>query len=216
MGRVDCCRLLLPILLLAPAIAHAQAAPGAPTDVQQRADVERQLQELARSRQELSTMQQNLQKQMADFDARIAALEAKLGVAPAQDAVTPANDAQTNDAVAQAVTQANDALTPADEAAARLPPPSAEAEAGGEGQADAGQSASEKKPGTLQPGQGIILVEGKDGGLAFGINGYVRYLNQGGLNSQIYGLVWPDISDRQAARFSAEPASDQLPGMVVR
>lgn len=170
MGRLDCRRILPPVLLLAPAIAHAQAAPTTPAGDQQRAEIERQLRELARSRQDLSTMQQNLQKQIEGFDARIAALEAKLGVAPEKDA--PAKDAfaEEKEAVAQV-----------DSAKAPVPP---QPSAGGEGQGpeDAGKSA-EKGPGTLQPGKGIILVEGPVGGLAFGVNGYVRYLNQGGLNN---------------------------------
>lgn len=165
MGRIDCCRLLLPVLLLAPGIAQAQAAPGSPGDVQPREEIERQLQALARSRQELSTMQQNLQKQITDFDTRIGALEAKLGVAPAKDAVT----------------RANDAVAPAVQALAQLPRPSP-GEGEGQGQADAGQPADETEPGSLQPGKGLILVEGKAGGLSFGVNGYLRYLNQGGLN----------------------------------
>jgi hypothetical protein len=167
MGRLDCCRLLLPVLLLAPAMAHAQTAPGPPADAQQREEIERQLQALARSRQDLSAMQQNLQKQMADFDARMAALEAKLGAAPAKGAAAPPKDA---------VAQANDAVASADQAAARLPP-----ETRGEGAGPA--VAKPLDPGTLQPGRGIILVQGPVGGLAFGVNGYVRYLNQGGLDT---------------------------------
>ena len=198
MGRLDCRRLLLPVLLLAPAIAHAQAAPGAPTDVQQREDIERQLQALARSRQELSTMQQNLQQQVTDFDARIAALEAKLGVAPATDAVA----------------QADDALAPADQAAARLPPSSGGGE--GQAQAEAGQSASAKEPGSLQPGKGIVLVEGQGRGVGVRRKRLRALPQSGRAEQQLYGLVWAEIPDRQAAGLSAEPASDQLPGMVVR
>lgn len=146
MARADFCRFLLPVLLLAPGIVHAQAAPTTPADVQPRQQVEQQLQDLLRARQDLATTQQSLQNQMSAFDARIAALEAALGVTP-----------------------------PKDEIARISPPPAAEEDSGG--------SASEKQQaeGPFKEGRGVVLVDGKNAGLAFGVNGYVRYLNQGGL-----------------------------------
>lgn len=55
------------------------------------------------------------------------------------------------------------------------PPPVAEAESGG--------SASQKQQeeGPFKQGTGVVLAEGENAGLALGVNGYVRYLNQGGL-----------------------------------
>jgi hypothetical protein len=144
-----CRRLLLPVLLLAPCMAHAQAAPSPAADAQQRAHIEQQLQDLLRSRQDLSAMQQNLQKQMADFDARIAALETELGVPAPKDEIVR--------------------ISP--------PPPAAEttteAASGAPGKEDVGP---------FKAGTGLVLAEGENAGLALGVNGYVRYLNQGGLN----------------------------------
>ena len=147
MRRVDCCRFLLPALLLAPGIAHAQAVPTAPADVPQRERVQQQLQDLVRARQDLATMQQNMQKQIDGFDARIAALETELGVAPSKQEIVR--------------------ITP--------PPPTAEENSGG------AVSEKQQEEGPYKQGTGLVLVEGKNGGLALGVNGYVRYLNQGGL-----------------------------------
>ena len=191
MGHVDC-RWLLPALLLAPGLAHAQAAdPAAAADAQPREEIQRQLQELARSRQELSAQQQSMQKQIADFDARIAALEEKLGVAPAKDGVAPAKDAAAP--VTDADVAAADAVAQAKGADARISPQSG---VGGEGQGQgaAAQAGSPDAPGALQPGKGVILVNGPLAGLAFGVNGYVRYLNQGGLDTSFkdaFGRTFP-------------------------
>jgi len=142
MGRVNGCRLLASILLLAPGLAQAQAVSTAPPDTPPRAGVEQQLQELVRMRQDL---QQSVQKQMADFDARIAALETELGVPPQPQ-----------------------------EIARIAPPPAAEEDSGGSGP---------KEEWPYVQGRGLVLEEGDNGGLALGVNGYVRYLNQGGLKA---------------------------------
>jgi hypothetical protein len=138
--------LLLPALLLAPCIAHAQTAPQPTVDAQQRARVEQQLQELLRSRQDLSAMQQSMQKQMSDFDARIAALEAELGMPPPKDEI------------------------------ARIAAPPKETT----GEAASGKPL-EEETGPFKAGTGLVLAEGENAGLALGVNGYVRYLNQSGL-----------------------------------
>lgn len=156
MARSACVRFLAP-LLLAPGIAHAQAtsttADVQPTGayVQQRERVQQQLQELLRARQNLSTMQQNMQKQMVDFDARIAALEAELGMSPPKNETVQLN-----------------------------PPPAAEEDSGPSASSKKNSGAS-NKDGPFVPDTGLVLAEGKNAGLALGVNGYVRYLNQGGL-----------------------------------
>jgi hypothetical protein len=176
--------------LSAPRVAHAQAAPAqmaaeTPADVQQRERVERLLQELARSRQELqqnmATMQQAMQKQLADFDARITALEAELHDAAPEEAIaqtaspkvevartTPPTDqiartAPANDQIAQAQTAPSPIMA-------------------SEGEEDPAPSEPRLEAGTFDPGKGLILANGDKGGLAFGARGYVRYLNQGGLD----------------------------------
>jgi hypothetical protein len=182
----------LPVLLLAAGVAHGQTAqPAAAADAQQRAEIQQQLKDLARSRKDLTATQQTLQKQIDDFDARIAALEAKLGVAPDTDGAAPAKDA--SDQETTAVAQADGSKAP-------VPP---DASHGGEGQGPASHG-EDKGPGTLQPGKGIVLVEGPVGGLAFGVNGYVRYLNQGGLRPEYtdsFGRTFP-IDKRQDVQLN--------------
>jgi hypothetical protein len=168
MGRAGCCRLLPLVLLLAPGLACAQTSPGKPAAVQQRDEIKRQLQELSRSRQDLTVAQQNLQKQIDDFDGRIAALEAKLGVAPAADSF-----AEEKEAVAE-VKDADARVSPTLQTGG---------EGEGKGEAVDSPPTGPPVPGSLQPGKGLVLAEGAAGGLAFGVNGYVRYLNQGGLDS---------------------------------
>jgi hypothetical protein len=182
MTRLDCCRFLLPILLLAPGIAHAQAIPTAPADPTapavdlQRERVEQQLQELLRSRQDLSAMQQSMQKQIADFDARIAALEAELGVTPPKDQIIR--------------------IEPSDQIARIVPPPPVAEEDSG--------PASQGEEGPFKTGTGLVLAEGKNAGLALGVNGYVRYLNQGGLKKDYtdsFGRIFK-IDKRQDAQLN--------------
>ena len=55
------------------------------------------------------------------------------------------------------------------------PPPAAEEESGGS------PSLKEQEEGPFKQGKGVVLVDGENAGLALGVNGYVRYLNQGGL-----------------------------------
>ena len=160
MIRRYCRRLLLPALLLAPCIAHAQTAPQTTAEAEQRAHIEQQLQELLRSRQDLSAMQQKMQQQMADFNARIDALEAELGKAPAKDEV-----AKT--------------APPSEGEIARLATPPTAQETTGEAASGPGP----ENQGPFKPGTGLVLAEGENAGLALGVNGYVRYLNQGALNS---------------------------------
>jgi hypothetical protein len=179
-----CCRRLLPAaLFLAPCIAFAQTAPQPTADTEQRAHVEQQLQELLRSRQDLSAMQQKMQKQMADFDARIAALEAELGKPPPRDEI-----AQT-------------APPPKDEIARRaVPPPAATAEQTGEAASGPGP----ENQGPFKPGTGLVLAQGDNAGLALGVNGYVRYLNQGALKSSYtdaFGRTF-DIRQREDVQLN--------------
>src|SRR4051794_23380850 len=78
----DSLRFLLPILLLAPGMAQAQATEQPSADIQQRERVEQQLKELRDQQQALLNA---MQKQVSDFNARIAAMEAELGVTPSKD-----------------------------------------------------------------------------------------------------------------------------------
>lgn len=172
MGRslgIDCCRFLLPLLLLVPGIAHAQAKATAP-DSEQRERVEQELEELVRARQDLSAMQQSVQKQIADFDARIAAIEAKLDVA-------------------REIVRRRAEI-------ARIAPPAAEEDSGG--------SLAPEAEGPFIVGTGLVLAEGDNAGLALGVNGYVRYLNQGGLNptyTDSFGRTF-QIHKRQDAQLN--------------
>ena len=74
---------LLPSLLLMPALVQAQPAPRSSTDIQ-RERVE-QLKELVQTKRDLQDLLQTTQRKLAQFDARIAALEASLGVTPSQE-----------------------------------------------------------------------------------------------------------------------------------
>jgi hypothetical protein len=149
MARLNSCSLLLPAVLLTPCISHAQTAPPATADAQQRGHIEQQLQDLLRSRQDLSAMQQSMQKQIADFDTRIDALEAELGMPPPKDEIV------------------------------RIAAPAPVTEQTGE--AASGAPGPENDAGPFKIGRGLVLAEGENAGLALGVNGYVRYLNQGGL-----------------------------------
>ena len=84
----DSFRLLLPILLLAPGMAHAQTTEQPSADIQQRERIEQQLKELRDQQQALLN---SMQQQVADFNARIAAMEAELGVTPSKDQAAQAN-----------------------------------------------------------------------------------------------------------------------------
>jgi len=57
------------------------------------------------------------------------------------------------------------------------PPPAAEEDSGGS------VTKKQEEEGPYKQGTGLVLAEGKNGGLALGVNGYVRYLNQGGLKA---------------------------------
>lgn len=186
MGRDDWCRALLCIALSAPAAAQASTTP-APTDVQQRERVERQLEELVRARQELQQNLATMQQGLSDFDARIAALEAELRPASSPDGVV--RTAPPTYELAQAA-------PPEDEPAPSAPSPVTAAE----GEEDPDPSAPRPEPGTFDPGKGVILVNGEEAGLAFGVRGYVRYLNQGGLE--------PTFTDSFGRTFAVDKRED--------
>ena len=156
---------LLPVVLL-PTLgaAQAQTAQQPSSETQQRERIERQLEELLRSRQELQQnllqMQRQLQQQLQQFDARIGALETELDTVPPDDQPAPVQRPVVGSVAA----------------------PAAAPGATGEGVPDPatpGQRTPEEHP--FDPAVGIVLASGPRGEVSVGINGYVRYLNQGGL-----------------------------------
>lgn len=151
---------LLPFIFLAPGVAQAQTAPLPSDETQERQRIEQQLEELLRSRDELQQSllktQQQLQQQLERFDSRIDALETELGAVPSEP-----QPAETQPPATRTV---------------------AAPDAAGEGPADpstAAQRTSAEDP--FDPGAGLVLARGPRGEVSIGIVGYVRYLNQGGL-----------------------------------
>jgi hypothetical protein len=158
-------RLLPIVVLLTPAVTQAQPAPQPSSETQQRDRIERQLEDLLRSRQELQQnlldFQQKLQQQLQQFDSRIDSLETELGAAPSENAPAPTDPSVIGSVAA---------------------PPGAPP-ATGEGPPDPATAAprtTEEDP--FDPAAGVVLARGPGGEVSIGIVGYVRYLNQGGLD----------------------------------
>ncbi len=163
MALRDSFRFLLPVLLLVPDIAHGQTTEQPSPAFQQREEIEQQVRELREQQQALLIQQEallkSMQQQTADFDARMAALEAKLGITPPKSEV------------AQTTSDVRDST-------AMFAPPSRGVAEG----RSSGPYGSEAKSGSFEPGKGFVLARGPNGELDFGVNGYVRYLNQGALD----------------------------------
>jgi hypothetical protein len=84
-------------------------------------------------------------------------------------------------------------MTPPKNEIVRLAPPPAAEE-------DSGATASQNEEGPFKSGTGLVLAQGKNAGLALGVNGYVRYLNQGGLK--------PTFTDSFGRTFQIQKRED--------
>lgn len=159
-------------LVLAPVIAHAQSTP---TTDEQRARIERKL-------DELKTMRKDLSRTMDDFDARIEALEAEMRVAPPpppakRKAALPKPAATKRQPASAAVDSSlrptvEDPPPPVIREAAATPPAPPPPD---DGSIDVGF-------GKLTPGKGILIASWDEGELGIGLITYSRYLNQLGLD----------------------------------
>ena len=172
-------KFLLPILLLAPGVAQAQTADQQPpADVQQRERIEKQLQELRDQQQALLN---SMQKQVADFNARIAAMEAELGVTPSKDQPAQADSGTESSAPLPASAQDAPAQTNPDAHGSTLAlatPANSVMDARGVSYL----SQKQQGPFPYVPGKGFVLASGPNGEVDFFVKGYVRYLNQLGLD----------------------------------
>jgi hypothetical protein len=185
-------RFLLPILLLMPGIVQAQPAPPAPSADIQRERVE-QLQELLRTKKALLTTQQTMQRQLAEFDARIAALEASLGVTPSRKKPPQGNWGATVSTAALAspggmVYPKSSDPGPYEPAAPGEVVYAKSSDPGPYEPAAPGGTAYEQSPNAkvgpfpYEFGKGFVLARGSNGEVDFSAKGYVRYLNQLGLD----------------------------------
>jgi hypothetical protein len=168
---------LLPLaLLLTPGVAHAQTAQQPSSEMQQRARIEQQLEELLRLRQELQQNQEKLQQQLEDFDTRIDTLQTELGAVPSQPQPAEAAPPITPSVAAPA--------TPAQPAPTEPPVTRTVAAPGaaGEGPPEGATAEQTLPEDPFDPAAGIVLARGRYGETSIGIVGYVRYLNQGGLD----------------------------------
>src|SRR6478752_9226800 len=172
-------KFLLPILLLAPGVAQAQTADQQPpADVQQRERIEKQLQELRDQQQALLN---SMQKQVTDFNARIAAMEAELGVTPSKDQPAQADSGAESSAPLPASAQDTSAQANPDAHGSTLAlatPANSIMDVGGVSYL----SQKQQGPFPYVPGKGFVLASGPNGEVDFFVKGYVRYLNQLGLD----------------------------------
>ena len=175
----DSFRFLLPILLLAPGMAQAQTATQQPpADVQQRERIEKQLKELRDQQQALLN---SMQKQVADFNARIAAMEAELGVTPSKDQPAQADSGAESSAPLPASAQDTPAQANPDAHGSTLAlatPANSVMDVRGVSYL----SQKQQGPFPYVPGKGFVLASGPNGEVDFFVKGYVRYLNQLGLD----------------------------------
>ena len=175
----DSFRFLLPVLLLAPGMAQAQTADQQPSgDIQQRERIEKQLQELRDQQQALLN---SMQKQVADFNARIAAMEAELGVTPSKDQPAQADSGAESSAPLPASAQDEPAQANPDAHGSTLAlatPANSVMDARGVSYL----SQKQQGPFPYVPGKGFVLASGPNGEVDFFVKGYVRYLNQLGLD----------------------------------
>lgn len=170
-------RLLPLVLLLTPGVAQAQTAPLPSSEAQQRERIEQQLQELLRTRQELQQNQQKLQQQLEDFDTRIDTLQSELG-GVASEPQPPQAEPPVTPSVAAPAAPAQPAPTQPSVTRTVAAPGAA-----GEGPPEAATAQPQTLPeDPFDPGAGIVLARGPRGETSIGIVGYVRYLNQGGLD----------------------------------
>src|SRR6185503_4441678 len=174
----DSFRFLLPILLLAPGMAQAQTTEQPSADTQQREHIEKQLKELRDQQQALLN---SMQKQVADFNARIAAMEAELGVTPPKDQPAQADSGAESSAPLPASGEDAPAQTnPDDHGSTAVLASTANSIMDVKGV----RYLSEKQQGLFpyEPGKGFVLARGPNGEVDFFVKGYIRYLNQLGLD----------------------------------
>src|SRR4029077_11237648 len=157
-----------------PGMALAQTTEQPSADIQQRERVEQQLKELRDQQQALLN---SMQKQVSEFNARIAAMEAELGVAPPKDQPAQADSGAESSAPLPAVSAQShpDDHGPTQELAT---PANSIMDVRGV------RYLSEKQQGLFpyEPGKGFVLARGPNGEVDFFVKGYVRYLNQLGLD----------------------------------
>ena len=170
-------QVLLPVLLFAPGMSQAQTTEQPSADIQQREHIEQQLKELRDQQQALLN---SMQKQVADFNARIAAMEAELGVTPPKDhppRQTRRRKLCTASGLRRGCTRANESRCHGSTAALASPANSIMDVKGV-------RYLSEKQQGLFpyEPGKGFVLARGPNGEVDFFVKGYVRYLNQLGLD----------------------------------
>jgi hypothetical protein len=169
-------RFVLPILLLAPGMAQAQTTEQPSADIQQRERIEQQLKELRDQQQALLN---SMQQQVAEFNARIAAMEAELGVTPPKDQAVQAESGAESSAPLPASAQDEPAQTNPDangSTVALATPANSIMDVRGVRYLNPGQQFPYEAP------KGFVLARGPNGEVDFSTKGYVRYLNQLGLN----------------------------------
>jgi hypothetical protein len=174
----DSLRFLLPILLLAPGMAQAQTTEQPSADIQQRERIEKQLKELRDQQQALLN---SMQQQVADFNARIAAMEAELGVTPSKGQPAQADSGAESSAALPASAQDAPAQANPDaygSTAVLASTANSVMNVKGVGYL----SQKQQGPFPYVPGKGFVLASGPNGEVDFFVKGYVRYLNQLGLD----------------------------------
>lgn len=153
--------LLLGSTLAVPALA--QTADSA----EDRARIERKLDELRAERQDMQRQMGALQQQMGQFDSQIDSLEMELrgsvSTPPPQAAASPTP------------------ATPSSPSAATGDPALAAAQPAGEGGVS-GFMERQERAGKYDPNMGFVVADGDDGMLAVSFTTYVRYLNQNALD----------------------------------
>ena len=127
------------------------------------------------------TLLNSMQKQVADFNARIAAMEAELGVTPSKDQPAQADSGTESSAALPASAQDEPAQTNPDAHGSTLAlatPANSVMDARGVSYL----SQKQQGPFPYVPGKGFVLASGPNGEVDFFVKGYVRYLNQLGLD----------------------------------
>ena len=207
----DSFRFVLPILLLAPGMALAQTTEQPSADIQQRERIEQQLKELRDQQQALLN---SMQKQVSEFNARIAAMEAELGVAPPKDQPAQADSGAESSAPLPASAQDVPAQTNPDDhgsTVALATPANSVMDVRGV------RYLSEKQQGPFpyEPGKGFVLASGPNGEVDFFVKGYVRYLNQLGLDRFYTDAFGRTFGARSETRHPVEQTSMGASRMAV-
>lgn len=198
--------LLLLMLLVGVGQTTAQNAPQPASEAEQRERVEKQLQALLAMRRDMQQALLNMQAQVSEFDTRIGALEVELtGVPPKQPAsiltAAPSGGQVPKPEKSASASRVAHAPLPADSGAATESPKKTEF--------DLSDIANVADWDAFEQGKGLVAARGKLGELTFGINTYLRCLNQENLNptyTDSFGRTFP-FDKRQDLMVNREQLS---------